>query len=183
MTALNSYGNSNLTGRRRCFHIVVLIVLLSAGFAMAQPTERGNPAVHPAVKVPFDITRTAGTVSLLGDGGALDAISTDGDPGQIASIRTYLRKKGHAFANGDVSTPASLPPEAALNMTKLRARINLVTVMFEDLPAGGRLRLTTRDRALIPMLWGWLIRTGREVPAELRIGVPLDARIYRGEIR
>jgi len=139
--------------------------------------------MHLAIAMPFDVARTAQTLSLMGNGGVLDAISTDGDPGQIAQIRIYLREKGQAFARGDIPTPAFFSPEAVLGMTELRAGIDRVAVVFEELPAGGRLSFTTEDTALLPMLSFWLAKTAQEERAELRIGIPSGARLLRENTR
>ncbi len=157
-------------------HAVTFAALFGTSPILAQPVERNSPS--PAV-TSFDLARTIQTFSLVGNGGVLDIVSTDGDPGQIASIRSHLRERGQAFARGDVPTPASLPQGSLLSIAELRAGATRVAVVFGELPAGGRLNFTTQDPALLPVLSFWLAAIAQKDGAELRIGVPPSARILR----
>ena len=157
-------------------HAVTLAALLGTSPILAQPVERNSP---PPAVTSFDLARTTQTFSLMGNGGVLDIVSTDGDPGQIASIRSHLRERGQAFARGDIPIPASFPQDSLPDMAELRAGAARVAVVFEELPAGGRLNFTTQDLALLPVLSFWLATTAQKDGAELRIGVPPGARILR----
>lgn len=136
-------------------HAVTLAALLGTSPTLAQPAERNSPS---SAVTSSDPARTTQTLSLMGNGGALDITSMDGDPGQIASIRSHLRERGQAFARGDIPTPASFPQDSLPGMAELRAGATRVAVEFKELPAGGRLNFTTQDFTLLPVLLFWLTK-------------------------
>lgn len=164
-------------------HVVALTALLGTGSVLAQPIKSYSPAMQPAAVTFFGLAHTAQTFSLMGNGGVLDVLSTDSDPGQVAAIQSRLRERGLAFTEGDIPTPTLLPPDALPGLAELRAGTARVAIAFEELPAGGRLSFTTQDPALLPILSNWLMLTTQESGATLRIGVPPDARTLRENTR
>lgn len=162
---------------------MALAALFGAGPVLAQPINPDDPALHLAVVTFFGFAHTAQTFSLMGNGGVLDVLSTDNNPEQVAAIRSRLRERGQAFARGDIPSPTIPPADVLPGLAELRAGATRVTIAFEELPAGGRLSFTTQDPALIPVLSDWLVLTTHESGADLRIGIPPDARIFREDTR
>src|SRR5450755_2594234 len=67
--------------------------------------ERTTPSPHEAMVergsekvMPFDINRTMHIFKPTADGGVQTVIVHDGDPKQIALVRSHLRKEATAFA-------------------------------------------------------------------------------------
>jgi hypothetical protein len=96
----------------------------------------------------FGMAHAASTHSfrLFADGGAIELRANDaGDEATIAVIRTHLQQVAQQFVSADFSTPAFVHgyrPDGVAAMTRLRADI---AYHYESLPAGGRIRITTKS--------------------------------------
>lgn len=87
---------------------------------------------------------------LFRDGGAIELRANDPrDTATVSAIRKHLRKVAAAFARNDFSTPAFVhgyPPDGIDTMKRLSNRIRY---RYESVDAGGRIRVTTSDRAAL----------------------------------
>jgi hypothetical protein len=91
-------------------------------------------------------TASAHSFRLFADGGAIELRANDKDDAEtVAAIRTHLQEVAAQFAKADFSTPAFVhgsAPDGVAAMERLRANI---AYRYEPLPAGGRIRITTRS--------------------------------------
>ena len=92
----------------------------------------------------FEQSKTTHHFRTLEDGGAIEVTVNDtADSTNLAAIRHHLSQIAKQFAAGDFSTPmmthAEMPPGAA-EMQKLA---NKIAYTYEELPAGGRVKITT----------------------------------------
>ena len=135
---------------KRQFHpLVTLFVLLLTAAAGAQDhhsqmNARGKKAMG------FDQTATTHHFYLYEDGGAIEVTVKDQkDKANLAAIRAHLPHISKMFAAGDFSTPHFVHADnvpGTDGMARLRDRISYT---YEDVPNGGRVRITTRHaRAL-----------------------------------
>jgi predicted lipid-binding transport protein (Tim44 family) len=96
----------------------------------------------------FGMPHTASTHSfrLFADGGAIELRSNIADDEKaVETIRTHLQQVAEQFKDADFSTPAFVhghAPDGVASMGKLRADI---AYRYEELPAGGRIRITTKS--------------------------------------
>src|SRR4051812_3433734 len=98
----------------------------------------------------FEQSKTTHHFRSLEDGGAIEVTVNDSaDKTNLAAIRSHLSQIAKQFAAGDFSTPmmthAEMPPGAA-EMQKLA---NKIAYTYEELPAGGRVKITTGDPAAL----------------------------------
>ena len=94
------------------------------------------------------------TFRLLRDGGAIEVRANDGkDAKSIDAIREHLRTIAKSFAEGDFAKPMFIHdrmPDGANERKELREAI---AYRYEEVPGGGRVRITTKDaRALDAVL-------------------------------
>lgn len=94
----------------------------------------------------FAHDKTTHHFRLYSDGGAIEVSVNDGKDSQnVQAIRSHLAHVVTMFANGDFSIPMfvhdQVPPGAAV-MKEKRAEISY---NFEDLTAGGRVRIKTTN--------------------------------------
>ena len=83
---------------------------------------------------------------LFADGGAIELRAKDAsDEKTVAAIRKHLPQVAGEFAKADFSTPAFVhgyPPDGVETMKRLQADI---TYRYQELPGGGRIRITTKS--------------------------------------
>lgn len=138
----------------------VAIFLLFAGLAFAQHDMSHHSAEvkqHGAEAMGFDQDRTTHHFVLTKDGGYVQVTANDPkDDATIAQIRSHLRQQEKRFAAGDFAAPEhthSQVPPGVPAMQKLRSQIKYT---FESLPAGGRLRMTSKDPKAVAALHDFL---------------------------
>jgi hypothetical protein len=134
---------------------ITLVSLLGAG-----PAAQGPPHA-----MGFDQATTAHHFLLASDGGSIEV--TTKDPADAATrdqIRNHLRQIARDFAAGNFARPRETHGETPPGASVMSARRDAIDYTFEDLPAGGRVRIRTRDakaRAAIHDFLRYQIRAHR----------------------
>jgi hypothetical protein len=98
---------------------------------------------HAAHAMGFPQETTRHHFRVLPDGGAIEVRGSA--PDDVAAIRKHLQAIAKAFAEGDFSKPLAVHdklPDGAADMKELRGAIRY---RYEELPEGGRVRITTAD--------------------------------------
>jgi hypothetical protein len=114
-------------------------------------TERGQHAMG------FDQAKTTHHFLVLKDGGAIEITANDrADTSSIASIRTHLEHIRGAFSAGDFALPMFIHATTPPGVDVLEARRTLLRYAYEELPAGGRLKITTGDAEALSALHAFL---------------------------
>lgn len=132
-------------------NIVLAAILAVAATVSSQAQDHHNQmTARGAQAMGFDQDQTTHHFYLYEDGGAIQVTAKDSrDKVNLAAIRMHLPHIAKMFAAGDFSTPQFIhEPQVpgTEGMTRLRDRI---VYAYEDLPDGGRVRITTRHaRAL-----------------------------------
>ena len=104
------------------------------------------PGQDPRHAMGFDQTTTVHHFLLARDGGAIQVTTKDpADTGTRDAIRAHLRQIAREFASGDFARPRETHAETPPGAPVMRSRRHAITYMFEDVPAGGRVRITTAD--------------------------------------
>lgn len=91
---------------------------------------------HEATRHHFRLTR---------DGGFIEVVTSGNDAAARDSIRTHLGEVAAAFAKGDFSMPRAIHDRVLPGVDVMTARKDTITYTFEELTAGGRVRIVTRD--------------------------------------
>ena len=113
------------------------------------------PALAREHIMPFDINRTMHVFRPTPNGGVQTVMVHDGDPGQIALVRSHLRKEAAAFARGDFADPAALHGANMPGLAQLHAGARRIAITYADTTNGGAITYTTRDRSLVAAIHAW----------------------------
>jgi hypothetical protein len=84
----------------------------------------------------FEATPTGGRIELQRD--SVDSLG-------IAQIRAHMKLIQHAFQAGDFSTPAFVHMRSMPGTDVMKAKKDLITYTYADLPRGGEVRIATTD--------------------------------------
>jgi hypothetical protein len=141
-------------------------VWLSATAAAQQP-QQGPPHDHNAhqrdmhargaLAMGFDQERTVHRFLIYPDGGAIEVtVKEASDHANLEAIRRHLPEIAGLFKAGDFGKPElthaqQVPGTPA--MTRLKDRI---TYQYEEMPAGGRVRIVTRDAEALAAVHAFL---------------------------
>ena len=95
----------------------------------------------------FPHDKTTHHFRLLPDGGAIEVTVNDAkDTDDLQMIRMHLKHITAMFSNGDFSVPMFVHSEVPPGATEMKDRRADITYTFEELPLGGRIRITTTNR-------------------------------------
>jgi hypothetical protein len=137
-----------------------LLSVLSATPLLAHAT--ATPSPHEAMVergskevMPFDLNRTMHIFKPTAQGGVQSVIVHDGDPQQVALVRSHLRKEATAFAHGDFSDPAKIHGMAMPGLAQLRAGANRIAVGYTNAANGASITYKTSDAKLIAAIHDW----------------------------
>ena len=102
----------------------------------------GTPAMG------FSQTSTTHHFRLLPDGGAIEVTTNQpNDRTDMLAIRTHLSQIASMFSNGDFSTPMFVHDSVPPGVTTMKALKALIHYRYEEIPAGGRVRIQSSDPA------------------------------------
>jgi len=121
----------------------------------------------------FDQERSAHHFLIQKTGGAIEV--TAQDPADLAlarEIRGHLRHIRSAFSEGDFALPVFIHDKPPPGVDVLKARRETLIFRYEDLPSGGRVRVTTDDGEALAALHAFL----RFQITEHKTGDPLEPR-------
>jgi hypothetical protein len=129
--------------------IALLVVIL----ALAAPVRQLDQAAHDhammqrgAQAMGFDQARATHRFLLQADGGVIQIIANDaGDRETISQVRQHLQHIRAAFTAGNFELPAFIHAGHPPGVPVLRAKRERLAYRYEELPAGGRVVITTGD--------------------------------------
>jgi hypothetical protein len=94
---------------------------------------------------------------LLADGGAIELQANDGaDGASAAAIRVHLRELAGDFSKNDFDKPTFVHGKAPDGLETMKARHASISYTYEELPRGGRVRITTADAAALSAIHQFL---------------------------
>jgi hypothetical protein len=136
-----------------------IVALVAAGFLWA--TQEGEDrqadvARRGAEVMSFDLERTTHVFEQLADGGVETVVADDPrDDGGIRKIREHLRAEATAFRRGRFDDPARIHGTEMPGLTELEAGHRSITIRYEDVPDGGRIRYATEQPDLVRAIHAW----------------------------
>jgi hypothetical protein len=85
---------------------------------------------------------------ILDDGGAIELTANDAnDAKSIEAIRAHLRTVAADFAKNDFAKPQFVHGTMPDGADTMKAKVQFIVYRYEELPQGGRVRMTTKDPA------------------------------------
>lgn len=136
------------------------VLTASAGFSAAptdSSTRQAEVATRGAQVMPFDLKSTTHIFSKVADGGIQQVVAeAPRDESQVHLIREHLQQIAGQFRKGDFSGPERIHGMAMPGLAELRkASPGEIRITYEDIPAGGQVRYSTSDKALVAALHEW----------------------------
>jgi len=99
---------------------------------------------HGDMAMGFPHDKTTHHFRLLPDGGAIEVTVDDAhDAENLSMIRMHLKHIVAMFSKGDFSIPMFVHSEVPPGVTEMKDRRAEITYTFEEVPTGGRVRITT----------------------------------------
>jgi len=106
--------------------------------------------------MPFDLNKTTHIFRMTDSGGVQSVVVKDAqDKDQIALIRQHLRHEAVAFQHGDYADPIALHGKTMPGVSELESHHAAIAVSYSDLPFGGALTFTSRNRHLVTAIHRW----------------------------
>lgn len=105
--------------------------------------------------MPFDLNRTMHIFEPTPNGGVQSVTVHDGDPKQIALVRSHLHKEAAAFARGDFSDPAAIHGANMPGLAQLRAGAKRIFITYSNTANGAAISYKTSDPKLIAAIHKW----------------------------
>lgn len=139
--------------------LIPLVLLLTAAVTAQQPHQDHHGQMNARGKqaMGFDQEAVAHHFFLHDNGGTIQVTVKDPrDSANLAAIRDHLPHIATMFAAGDFTTPAfvhAADVPGVDGMTRLRTEI---AYAYEDIPNGGRVRITTRNTRALAALHDFL---------------------------
>jgi hypothetical protein len=133
----------------------VLALLTAPVTAQTSMKHRAAVEQHSEHVMPFDMNRTMHIFESKPDGGMQTVMVHDGDPKQMALVRSHLRKEAAAFSHRDFTDPVSIHGAAMPGLAELRSGAERIHITYASVPHGAAIRYRTRDPKLIAALHRW----------------------------
>jgi len=146
----------------------LVVVLMLGGIAAAQDMSscpmhdkskhQADVETHGDMAMGFPHDKTTHHFKLSTDGGAIEVTINDAkDTENLAAIRGHLRHVAAMFSNGDFSVPMFVHDEIPPGVGEMKDRKVDIVWTFEELPAGGRVRVTTANRDALNAVHDFLV--------------------------
>jgi hypothetical protein len=101
-----------------------------------------------ALAMGFDQDTTTHHFRLYATGGAIEVAANDpADAAGVTAIRLHLREIAAEFAAGQFGKPFATHGEVPPGVRTMEERKSAISFVYEDMPAGGRVRITAADAA------------------------------------
>jgi hypothetical protein len=126
-----------------------------------------------SVVMPFALTRTKHIFTPTASGGTQAVLVPDGDPRQIALVRSHLRKESAAFARGDYSDPAAIHGSAMPGLAVLVRSRGRIRVSYAELSNGAKIVFATHDARLVLALHRWFSAQVRDHGSHAAMQMPM----------
>ena len=114
---------------------------------MKEPSQhQADVEKHGDEAMGFPHDKTAHHFRLYADGGAIEVTVSDSKDFQnMHAIRSHITHIVTMFSNGDFSVPMFLHDEVPPGVPLMKEKRTEISYRFEELPAGGRVRIKTTN--------------------------------------
>ena len=136
--------------------IASVAVLAMAQGALATDTPRQTQIEHNSERVmPFSMSATMHRFVPTPAGGVQTVLAHDGDPREVALVRSHLRKEAGAFARGDFADPATIHGGDMAGLQAMHAGAKRIRVRYAEVRNGASITYATADPALVAAIHAW----------------------------
>lgn len=132
-----------------------LLLLLLVAIGIQDPHRQMN--ARGAEAMGFDQEATVHHFRLYADGGGIEvAVKDRGDQKNLAAIRAHLPHIAQMLGDGDMSMPHFIHAQNVPGSAEMTAMKSVIVHRYEEMPGGGRVRITTADPKALAALHTFL---------------------------
>jgi len=111
---------------------------------------------HGSMVMPFDQNVAMHMFVPNASGGTMQIMVHDGDPKQVALVRTHLSQEAGKFRNGGFSDPAYVHGKNMPGLAALSAGAKRLQVTYAQTPTGARIGFRSSDPGIVSAIHEWL---------------------------
>jgi hypothetical protein len=125
--------------------------------ASSAAQHRADVEKHGYQAMGFPHDKTTHHFRLYTDGGTIEVTADDiHDAANTAAIRSHLKQIATKFASGDFSAPMFIHSQTPPGVPVMKQKRTAISYVFEELPAGGRVRIKTADQEALKAVHDFL---------------------------
>lgn len=137
-----------------------------------QDSHHATMEKHGDQAMGFAHDKTTHHFRLLADGGAIEVTANDpSDKASTDAVRSHLSHIAVVFRDGDFSTPMLVHDSIPPGVTSMKLLKDKIRYAYEEMPVGGRVRITSADPVAVAAVQDFL----RFQITEHETGDPLTA--------
>lgn len=145
-----------MTNKTQAALYALALTSIAPMHAVAADQPRQAQVERNSVKImPFDMSRSMHVFRPTPSGGVQTVFVHDGDPRQVALVRSHLRKEAAAFARGDFTDPASIHGDSMPGLREMHAGAKRIAVRYADVPNGAAITYATSEPVLVAAIHAW----------------------------
>lgn len=139
---------------------VIAVLLAACGGEESPSAERQRDVARRGAEVmPFELDATTHRFEPVGDGLVQTVVADDpaGSAGaeQVELVRRHLAGEAGRFARGEYDDPAAIHGDSMPGLAELQAGFGDISVVYEPIESGGRIRYSTESAELVAALHRW----------------------------
>jgi len=124
---------------------------------MSQQSHHATMESHGDQAMGFLHCKTTHHFRLMSDGGAIEVTANDAnDHANTQAIRSHLSHITPMFGDGDFSAPMFTHDTVPPGVTTMKLMKSAIHYVYEDLPAGGRVRIQSADPIAVASIHDFL---------------------------
>jgi hypothetical protein len=124
---------------------------------MAQQSHHATMESHGDQAMGFPHNKTTHHFRLISDGGTIEVTANDpNDKTNTAAIRSHLSHIATMFGDGDFSAPMFTHDSVPPGVTTMKLMKSAIHYTYEELPAGGRVRIQSADPIAVASIHDFL---------------------------
>jgi hypothetical protein len=124
---------------------------------MAQQSRHATMESHGDQAMGFSHDKTTHHFRLIPDGGAIEVTANDpNDKANTEAIRSHLSHIRMMFGDGDFSAPMFTHDTVPPGVTTMKLMKSAIHYTYEELPAGGRVRIQSADPIAVASIHDFL---------------------------
>lgn len=144
-----------MTLRRMILGVTCLSISAAACAPSDADQRQAEVAEAGTAVMPFDLDKTTHVFEKLEDGGLQTVVAKAEAPEQAELIRTHLAEEAERFSRGDFHDPAMIHGDDMAGMHALVAGHDRIEITYREIEAGGEIRYSTVDTALVTAIHEW----------------------------
>lgn len=135
--------------------VSAVLTLSCPAYADTSAQRKSDVERKSGTVMPFSMDATMHMFAPSARGGVQTIVAHDGDPKQVALVRSHLRKEAEAFSRGDFADPSHIHGKTMPGVKAMAAGAPHIRVHYADVANGGSIVFESSDPQLIAAVHAW----------------------------